>query len=291
MGTFVGLAVAIIFWRAMGSGTSVPAAFPSTLVALPDGGLLYGELRTGRIMQVNGSGRLLPDPVATVPVSTGGQRGLLGLAVDATGEIYAAWTQPDGRITVGQIRPGALRTVWEGPPSAQIANGGRLIFSPQGALVTGIGDTEHPWAGPDLDGAIFELDSQGTRDQTPRVVSTGWHNPFAIAFTPGGDLWVADNAPGERDERLTRGDLPDAPVTVLPPHTVPSGLAALSERDLVVCGFRSRTLQRYRISLTGPAEPFGSPLARDCALGVVVLVDGRLAYATEDDIRFMAPDL
>jgi hypothetical protein len=251
---------------------------------------LYGELDTGRIRQVDRSGHLLSDPVAAVPVSTGGQRGLLGLAVGATGEIYAAWTQPDGRITVGQVWPGALRTVWEGPPSAQIANGGRLTFSPRGALVTGIGDTEHPWAGPDLDGAIFELDPQGPPDQTTRVVSTGWHNPFAIAFTPGGDLWVADNAPGERDERLARGDLQDAPVTVLPPHTVPSGLAALSERDLVLCGYGSRTLQRYRISPTGRADPVGSPLARDCALGVVVLADSRLAYATEGDIRFMAPD-
>jgi hypothetical protein len=283
--------VAILFWLAMRSGPSVPAVFPSALVALPDGGLLYGELRTGRIRWVNGSGRLIGAPVARVPVSTNGQRGLLGLAVDASGGIYAAWTRPDGRITVGRVRPGALRTVWEGPPSAQIANGGRLTFSPHGALVTGIGETEHPWAGPDLDGAIFELDPQGPPDQTPRVVSTGWHNPFAMAFTPGGDLWVADNAPGEREERLTRGDLQNAPVTVLPPHTVPSGLAALSERDLVVCGYRSRTLQRYRISLTGPAEPVGSPLARDCALGVVVLADGGLAYATEDAIRFTAPDL
>ena len=63
------------------------------------------------------------------------------------------------------------------------------------------------------------------------MLSQGWNNPFAFALTPAGALWVADNVPGQRGERLARGDLDGEPthVTTLPTNTVPAGLAALAD--------------------------------------------------------------
>ena len=41
------------------------------------------------------------EPLAQVNVSTEGQRGLLGLAVDDQGRTFAAWTDPQETIVVG----------------------------------------------------------------------------------------------------------------------------------------------------------------------------------------------
>lgn len=287
------LGAGVALWLAMMLGSHggtvlvSSAEMPSAMAPLPDGGLLYGELRTGRIRSVDRAGRLLPDPVSTVAVSTGGQRGLLGLAIDGRGRVFAAWTDPEGTIVVGQVGPGSIRMVWRGPESAQVANGGSLVLAPDGRLLIGIGDSPHPFAGQRVEGSIVSLDPDGAPSQVPLVVSSGWHNPFAMAYTPDGDLWVADNAPGEEVERLARGDVGPRPSSslALPPHTAPSGLTAVSDRELVLCGYGTRVLQRYRIGPDGMAAPVGRPLATDCSLGVVVLSDGRLAYADAGLIR------
>ena len=113
------------------------------------------------------------------------------------------------------------------------------------------------------------------------MLSTGWNNPFAFAYTPDGRLWVADNVPGTRGERLARGDLDGRPthVTPLPPGTAPSGLAAVSDSRLVVCGFQSHLLQGFRITAGQRAVVTGAPIAANCWIGVIRLADGRLAYA------------
>lgn len=104
----------------------VRAQGAAALAPLPDGELLFGELASGRIRRVDGDGSVRD--VARVPVSTGGQRGLLSLAVDGRGRIYAAYTEsaaPRRRLVVARIGPDARRVVWRGPPSRELANGGR----------------------------------------------------------------------------------------------------------------------------------------------------------------------
>jgi hypothetical protein len=262
------------------------AAFPAALVALPGGGLLYGERLTGRIRRVGADGRLAPRPVARVEVSTEGQRGLLGLAVDGEA-VYAAWTEPGGRLVVGRVAPGSSRLVWAGPPSADLANGGHLEVAPNGSLLIGIGDLQEPELVDDPaapNGKILRLDPGGPASQEPEVVSAGWNNPFAFDLDPGGTLWVADNEPGDDPERLAGVGAGGVvgPVTSLPSGTAPAGLAVLDDR-LVVCGFRSGALLPYRIA-GDRAEPDGDPLVEDCEVGVVALADGRVAYARQDAI-------
>jgi len=260
------------------------------MAAMPGGGFVYAERLTGNVRVVDPCGRLLTSPIAHVDVSTKGQRGLLGLAVDARGHVFACWTDPAGTILVGRVVPAPTRIVWRGPQSAALANGGRLAFAPDSSLVIGIGGLLDQAAAQDPsspNGKMLALDPSGPPSQTPRVISAGWHNPFAFAFTPEGELWVADNAPKEEPERLARGDVGGAPsdVTELPPHTVPTGLVALSNDELVLCGFRTHVLQSYWIGPEGLAHPQGEPLAHDCSLGVIVTADGRLIYAEDDSNR------
>ncbi len=267
-------------------GVLVERAAGATAMAITsDGDLIYGERTSGRVRSVSG------ELVARVEVTAEGQRGLLGLAVDPDGAVFAAWTRRDGRIVVGQVAPGRMRLVWLGPPSARLANGGHIAFAPDGSIVIGIGDLQDPGSVSDLDaphGKLLRLDPGGTPEQKPEMISYGWNNPYAFAFTPSGDLWLADNAPGKQEERLLRAD-PVGPRTVLPDRTAPSGLAAPTDDTLVVCGYRTKLLLRYRIGANGVARPDGSPLARDCRLGVVLLPDGRLAYATDTAIRTVRP--
>ena len=118
------------------------------------------------------------------------------------------------------------------------------------------------------------------------TLSSGWNNPFAFAFAPDGTLYVADNAGGEGDERLAIGNRGSRPIVLatFPPHSVPSGLAVTTEGRLAVCTFLERTLRSYRVA-GDAAVPDAVPLATDCAIGVVTLADGTLAYANEREIR------
>jgi hypothetical protein len=227
-----------------------------------------------------------------VAVSTAGQRGLLGLAVETDGRTFGAWTRPDRRLVVGQIAPGPTRLVWVGPATTRLANGGHLITTPNGDLVIGIGNLQAPVRVADPhapNGKLLRLDPDGPPDQRPRTVSAGWNNPFAFTLTPSGSLWVADNAGGRDRERLARGDRMGQPTHVTPLRgtSAPSGLAALDDNHLAMCAFVSRRLDLYDVSSPTGARRARQPLARDCTIGVVVLADGALAYANETSIRIL----
>ena len=119
-------------------------------------------------------------------LATDGQRGLLGLAVRRSGDatdIYASWTRADdGRLVVGRLASGRINLVWEGPVSADRANGGTLAFRGDELLVS-IGDLEDPASVDDPEapnGKIFALDPEAGVDQQATVGSSGWNNPFAM---------------------------------------------------------------------------------------------------------------
>ena len=283
------LAAALVVLPLAGCGDGPPqgrllvsdADSPAALAALPDGGLRYGERLTGRVREVDGRGRVRPEPVAQVEVSTDGQRGLLGLAVDRRDRTFAAWTDRSGTILVGQVAPGPVRVVWRGPPSAPIGNGGHLELPPDGRLLVGIGDLQRG----DRSGRLLAVDPDESADQDPEVVSGGWNNPFAFGLSPSGELWVADNAPGREPERLVgirRGgevffstELPGAQIA-------PAGLVALSDSELVICAYLTGRLMRYEVG-SGRLRT----LAEGCRTGVVQLTTGHLAYAGEDEIRLL----
>lgn len=272
------------------------ARFPVAPVALPNGGLLYGERLTGRIRSMGADGTLEAEPIATL-ASNGAlndQRGLLGLARMADGRVFASWTRAeDGRLVVGEVTPGSgavPRLVWVGPQSANRANGGSLVATERGDLLVGVGDLLGNRALADDPRApnrkLLALDPDGRADQLPRVLSTGWNNPYAVTATRAGVPWVADNSGGRAPERIGRGNRPAnaaVPLTKTPATIAPAGIVALGEDRLGVCGFVSRRVDEYRIR-DGAATPTGRRLAAPCSTGTALLADGRLVTLTETTI-------
>lgn len=282
MRRFVVLAAVVVTACAQApEGVLVRRAPDVTAMAAFEGGLLYGERKTGRVRDLDG------DVLARVDVSSGGQRGLLGLAVDDVGTIFASWTRPDRQLVVAAVAPGRQRIVWLGPRSTDLATGGHIAFDPNdGSLVIGIGDLQDPGSVSDPrapNGKLLRLDPDGSPRQRWKLISYGWNNPYAFDFGDDGALWLADNAPGKQEERLLRAD-PVGPRAVLPARTAPSGLAVVGEDTLVVCGYRTKLLLRYRVGANGTPRPDGT-LAKDCRLGVVALADGRVVYATDSAIK------
>ncbi|CAN5851102.1 hypothetical protein BH18ACT2_BH18ACT2_18000 [soil metagenome] len=290
--------VVLIALAGCGGGSGTPAAGSrllapdvtdvTAMVALPDGSVRVGLRASGEIRDVSATGAVGP-PVADVGVRTDGQRGLLGVAVDADGRTFAAWIRPDGRLVVGQVAPGATRLVWEGPPSTDISNGGHLA-SRDGRLVIGVGDLLRNELIDDLtaiNGKLVSLDPEGPPDQQPQPVSAGWNNPFAFTVVDDGTIWVADNAPGDTGERLMRGDADSGDGVELPAGTAPAGIDHLGADQLVVCGFKSGALLRYRIVDSRPTRQ--EDLAGDCQTATVVRAGGDVVYAAADGLRVVTP--
>jgi len=258
----------------------------SALAALPGGGVLAGELASGVVRRLPG-GRI----VARIDVSTGGQRGLLGLVAASGGRIYAAYTARDRRLVVDRLAPGPRLRIFDGPASTQLGNGGHLALGADGRLILGIGDLQAPRLVADparLNGKLVSLDPRGPAGQRARVLSGDWHNPFAFDVDPRGRVWVADNAPGRLPERIGRGDGAVAPVTQLRGRRAPSGVALLSSRELALCGVVSGTLERFRRAADGRWRRIDT-IARDCRYGVARTRGGRLAVSGVRSVRFIRP--
>lgn len=265
-------------------GVFVPAAMAVALAPLPDGGLLYGEQRSGRVFDIgpDGTGRGL---VAEVDVATNGDRGLLGLAVDPSGrQRYASWVAPDGRFRVGELTPGGVVVVWEGPITGEAANGGYIAWTPSGRILFGEGG--RPEGG--LGGRLVQLDPRGAPLQVPQVLSSGWIDPYAFTYDDAGRLWVAD-APPAAGVRVSRGDVDGRPTdsAAWGEAVAPAGLAAAGAEELVLCGSTSGTVQR--ISTAGGRPTLAQDGVAPCRHGVAVLADGRWAVALEAGIRIQDP--
>jgi glucose/arabinose dehydrogenase len=276
------------------------ADFPAAMAPLRGGGLVYGELMSGKIFKLSKTGHRSRHPIARVPhVSTEGLRGLLGLAVDKRGRVFADWTGTDGTIHVAKVAPGRQRAVWSPGGDGEEANGGRLAFGRDGRLIVSVGDRDRSiQPGPDgpigpafpgFSGGIFSVDPKGPVTQTPRTLAQGFFNPFGLTVTPSGDVWATDNAITPDTDLITRVHDGTAEPFAYMAHTAPSGVAAIDDHTLAVCGFVSQRLDRFTVAADGTAHVDGPPIAMHCTVGVIRLSDGRLAYASQSKIYVVRP--
>lgn len=241
--------------------------------------MLYAERLTGRVMRIE-LDRTDSEPmlVAQVDVdSSGEQRGLIGLTT-LDEKVYGAWTRPgDQRLVIGEIQP-VLRPLWFGPSTSYKAIGGHLDTL-NGRLVVGLGELV---ADPDLAGKILSLDPDGPVEQTPTIISEGWHNPFAFVVRDG-QVIVADNAPEGVDERLGSAPLPESA------QRVPSAAVMTSDGRIGVCGYLDREMRAYIMGADGAVERAGTIVKAGCATGAAGLGDGRYVVTDETTVRLITP--
>ena len=271
---------------ACGGGSGDPtilewkAAAPVSPVVIESETVLYAERLTGRVMRIDldrpGSEPML---VAQVDVdSSGEQRGLIGLSVLAD-KVYGAWTRAgDQRLVIGEIQP-VLRPLWFGPPTSYKAIGGHLDVL-NGRLVVGLGELV---ADPDLAGKIITLDPNGPVEQTPIVLSEGWHNPFAFIVRDG-EVIVADNAPEGVGERLGTQPVPESA------QRAPSAAVVTPDGRIGVCGYLDREMRAYTLASDGTVERAGTIVKAGCATGAAALGDGRYVVTDETTVRLITPE-
>ena len=190
----------------------------------------------GRVM-IRRDGRTLSRPFLDLEgrISTGGERGLLSLAFApdyaTSGRFYIYYTARDGAIRIVEYRRrgaerarhGSARVVLSVAHPANNHNGGLLLFGPDRMLYAGLGDGGG--AGDQgnnaqnlgtLLGKILRIDPRRRGGRAYRVPGSnpfagragargeifayGVRNPWRFAFTPSGDLVVADVGQNEVEE-------------------------------------------------------------------------------------------
>jgi glucose/arabinose dehydrogenase len=191
----------------------------------PTDGTIYLVEQDGRVVIMNAG---QPGVVAldmTDLTGADGERGLLGLAVDAGGNLaYVNYTDNNGNTEIdeyaigadGTFDPATRRKVLAFDQPYANHNGGDLVFGPDNMLYIGTGDGG---AGGDperraLDsgewlGKILRIDPTQSTDAAytvppdnpfvgvdgarPEIWSIGLRNPWRFSFDRAtGDLWIAD---------------------------------------------------------------------------------------------------
>lgn len=194
-------------------------------------GRLFVVEQGGRI-RILRDGALVAAPFLDVSgrISTGGERGLLGLAFapgfgrDGEDRFYVHYTDRNGATTIAEHRaPAGADTAATGPGRIVLVepqpfanhNGGWIGFDPTGMLLVALGDGGSGGDPQDrarrLDnrlGKILRIDVLGTSDgyrvpsdnpfvgrdgARPEILHYGLRNPWRASIDPvTGDLWIAD---------------------------------------------------------------------------------------------------
>ncbi|MDU0344850.1 PQQ-dependent sugar dehydrogenase [Microbacterium sp. KSW2-29] len=182
-------------------------------VTSSDGAILLSQRDTAEILEVVDDDTRV---VGAIPgVAPGGEGGLLGIAV-RDGFLYAyATTADDNRVVraalegePGALRLGVTRTVIDGIPSANIHNGGRIAFGPDGMLYITAGDASDPRAAQDPDelgGKILRVLPDGSVPADnpfpgSPVWSLGHRNPQGIGWDAAGTMYASEFGQNTWDE-------------------------------------------------------------------------------------------
>jgi glucose/arabinose dehydrogenase len=243
-------------------------AVPTGLVVLPDGTAVVGERDTGRLLQV------FPDrsparELMTLPVDSGGDGGLLGLAISPSfaedGLVYAyVSTATDNRVVRFPLG-GAPNPVFTGIPRGEVDNGGGLLFGPDGTLYIGTGDAGNAALAADpasLAGKVLAVDVFGQPVGAGPVFSRGHRNVTALCQGVQ-QLYATDEAltgPDSFDALNAGSDVgPDGrdPVLEVPAEDGGLGGCAVSGPYVFLGALDGQQVQVTELDGTG--APVGDP--------------------------------
>jgi aldose sugar dehydrogenase len=302
---------------------------PWSLAFTPDGRLFFTE-RPGRVRVMQGGQTLATPALVLGDVAAVGEGGLLGLAVHpqfaTNGFIYILYTArlPDGSRENRVVRfrevgntLGEPLVVLDRMGAADIHDGGRIRFGPDGNLYVTMGDMASPSTAQDLaspNGKILRLtDDGGTPSDNPLpslVYSYGHRNPQGLDWHPvTRDLWETEHGQTGNDELnlilagrnygwpVIEGDQSRAgmetPLLFFSPAVAPSGAsfytgAAIAgfRGDLFVGTLRGQHLLRVRLDSANPRRIVGTERLLENRFGrirdVVTGPDGALYFCTSN---------
>lgn len=197
---------------------------PVGLSLAPDGRVFFNE-RTGTTRIINPQWQLVSQPFCTIPISTTGNQGLLGLTLDpnfaANHYVYVFHTAPNPvrnrvvRFTESSGSCTQETPILDGIPAGFDHNSGIIQFGPDGKLYISTGDGDNSATSrqlTSLNGKILRLNPDGstpsdnpfisnTDPNAKKVFSFGHRNSFGFTFHNHTDhLWQTENGPDRNDE-------------------------------------------------------------------------------------------
>ena len=221
---------------------------PVLVTAAADDARLFVVEQTGRIWILR-DGRRAEEPFLdlSAEISTGGERGLLGMALAPdfvrSGRFVVNYTNEEGDTRVVRYRARGGGDVAD-PASAEVLlaidqpypnhNGGHVLYGPDGMLWVGMGDggaagdpEDRAQDPQELLGKLLRIDTAGRAGDrpyripadnpfsdgggAPEVWALGMRNPWRFSFDPAtDDLWIGDVGQGSREE-IDRVDGPGRP--------------------------------------------------------------------------------
>ncbi len=190
-------------------------ALPWGMALLPDGSLLVTERDSAEVKRIRDGGVEVVGVVEDA-IAAGGEGGLLGIAV-APGSVeeqrvflYYTSAADNRVVSMAYEEEGGLSGLEEvltGIPKANIHNGGRIKFGPDGYLYIGTGDAAEAGNAQDqasLGGKILRVTAQG--EPAPgnpfgtAVYSLGHRNVQGLAWDSEDRLWASEFGPDRDDE-------------------------------------------------------------------------------------------
>jgi glucose/arabinose dehydrogenase len=263
-------------------------AVPWAIAFLPDGDALVTERDSARLLRVTPHGEV--STVGIVPgVDSYGEGGLLGVAVSPSFPrdrlVYVYFSTPtDNRIARFRYSDGLMGpvdAVVTGIPRAEVHNGGRLVFGPDGMLWATTGEHGEPSLSQDnhsLGGKILRMTPEGgPAPGNPfgtLVWSYGHRNVQGMAWDAAGRMYATEFGQDRSDEinRIEKGhnygwpivegtggaQYTDPELTWPPSEASPSG-AAIAAGSLWVGALRGERL--WQIPLSPRTGAVGEPVA------------------------------
>ncbi|HUP75486.1 MAG TPA: PQQ-dependent sugar dehydrogenase [Acidimicrobiales bacterium] len=189
--------------------------------------------RAGRVRVYDPASNAVSQPIVDISgtLSTGGERGLLGLAFSPDGaRLYLSYTNPQGNSRIDEftmsgdsVDTGSRRTVLAVQQPFSNHNGGNIAFGPDGYLWIGFGDGgsqgDPNGNGQNVNallGSILRIDPTSRANGEygvpadnpfagggglPEIWLKGTRNPWRFSFDRAtGDLWIGDVGGGLREE-------------------------------------------------------------------------------------------